>query len=183
MITLRTSAPQRDAQRLLILLRETLDRTVLPAPTDALILDVDQFIPLGDTQSDLFDDASSRKDSWAALLDKLRARLGPNAVRRLGLCDDHRPEKAWCVLNDDPSRKTQARAPGSGLERPLWLLEPKLIDELPTLLGTPERIEAGWWHGEDVRREYYIAQTREGSRWWLYRDAATQRWYLHGVWA
>ena len=181
-IELRTSAPQRDAHHLLNLLREILDRTALPAPTDALILDVDQFVTLGDTQGDLFDDHTTRDESWATLLDKLRARLGTNAVMRLGLCNDHRPEKAWCVLKDEPTTSTPYSSHVTS-ERPLWLLEPRLIDDLPPLIGSPERIEAGWWSGDDVRREYYIAQTREGSRWWLYRDAASHRWYLHGLWA
>ena len=43
--------------------------------------------------------------------------------------------------------------------------------------------EAGWWSGEDSSRDYYIAQTPEGSRWWLYREAATARWFLQGIWA
>ena len=182
-VELRTTAPERDAQRLLHLLREILDRTVLPAPTDALVLDVDRFIALGDTQRDLFDDNTTRNHAWASLLDKLRARLGQDAVRRLGLRDDHRPEKAWCILKGDLIATALRPSSHARPERPLWLLAPQLLHHLPPLLGTPERIEAGWWSGEDVRREYYIAATEEGSRWWLYRDAHTQRWYLHGLWA
>ena len=28
-----------------------------------------------------------------------------------------------------------------------------------------------------------LARTEEGARWWLYRDASTNRWYLQGLWA
>jgi protein ImuB len=181
-LELRTTAPQRDAPRLLSLLREKLDRLVLPAPTEELLLEVDRFIGLGDTQQDLFDDASRRDHAWSSLLDKLRARLGEHSVRGLGLRDDHRPEKAWCYLVDETTAVRKLASDEVTPERPLWLLDPQPLQHLPPLLGTPERIEAGWWTGDDTRREYFIAKTSEGSKWWLYRDAATQRWYLQGLW-
>ena len=61
--------------------------------------------------------------------------------------------------------------------------DPTPVTELPQLLGAPERIEAGWWEGEDSSRDYYLARTAEGARWWLYRDASNNRWYLQGLWA
>lgn len=45
----------------------------------------------------------------------------------------------------------------------------------------PERIETGWWRGPDVRRDYYRVATESGVQWWLFHDAATAAWYLHGV--
>jgi len=171
--------PQRDAVRLLSLLRELMERTTLAAPVIEIVLSANRFVPLGDTQLDLFDDRKRRDLTWSNLLDKLRARLGEQAVRRLGLRDDHRPEQAWCVLNEELEQALPAHYP----ERPLWLIDPKPITQLPTLLGKPERIEAGWWSGMDIRRDYFVAQTPEGSRWWVYRDATTAQWYLHGLWA
>lgn len=181
-IELHTSTPQREAACLLALLRERLERTTLAAPTIKFTVSVDQFTPLGDTQNDLFD-TTQRDNAWNNLLDKLRARLGDNAVHRLGLNDDHRPEQAWCILRHD---EVACSTPSKSIDhpdRPLWLLKPTLLNQLPRLLGKPERIEAGWWSGEDVRRDYYIAETPEGSRWWLYRDANTAQWYLHGLWS
>jgi protein ImuB len=182
-LELRTTAPQRDAARLLSLLRETLDRTLLPGATEELVLDVDRFVGLGDTQLHLFDETPRSDYAWSNLLDKLRARLGVQAIRRLGLRDDHRPEKAWCVVVDETVTAATLTPQAAIPERPLWLLDPQPLRKLPTLLGKPERIESGWWTGEDTCREYYIAETDEGSRWWLYRDAVTQRWYLQGLWA
>ena len=182
-IELRTTAPQRDSSCLLTLLREQLERTPLPADITELLLAVDQFVPLGDTQLDLFNTTPKRENDWADLLDKLRARLGDGAVKRLGLSNDHRPEKAWCVVNQD---KIDAKVPAIGdgePERPFWLLQPTPLRQLPKLLGKPERIEAGWWTGDECRRDYYIAETSEGSRWWLYRDAKKEQWFLHGLWS
>jgi protein ImuB len=178
-LTLRTTDPQRDALRLFALLREKLERTQLPGAVMQIRLNVERFVALRDTQLHLWDEEQRHDASWSDLLDKLRARLGEQAVRRLGLRDDHRPEKAWCVENEGAA----ADLPPAFPDRPLWLLQPRPIDRLPKLLGKPERIEAGWWSGEDSSRDYYIAQTAEGSRWWLYREAATARWFLQGIWA
>ena len=178
-LMLRTTEPQRDALRLFALLREKLERTQLPGAVTRIRLSVEHFVVLRDTQLHLWDESERHDASWSDLLDKLRARLGDQAVRRLGLRDDHRPEKAWCV----ESGAVAADLPPAFPDRPLWLLPPRPIERLPKLLGRPERIEAGWWSGEDSSRDYYIAQTAEGSRWWLYREAATARWFLQGIWA
>ncbi|HTE40493.1 MAG TPA: DNA polymerase Y family protein, partial [Steroidobacteraceae bacterium] len=127
LIELRTTAPQRDSGRLLALLREQLDRTLLPADITELALTVDQFVALGDTQLDLFNTTPKRENDWADLLDKLRARLGDNAVKRLGLSNDHRPEKAWCVVHQDQPEDSVASALNTHddePERPFWLLDP-----------------------------------------------------------
>jgi protein ImuB len=44
----------------------------------------------------------------------------------------------------------------------------------------PERIETGWWRGQDVHRDYYIAETHLGNRFWLFRRPDDGRWFLHG---
>jgi protein ImuB len=44
----------------------------------------------------------------------------------------------------------------------------------------PERIETGWWRGLDIRRDYYIVETGEGTRWWIFRRREDGRWFLHG---
>jgi protein ImuB len=179
-LQLVTSAPQRDAVRLFALLQEKLERTQLPDPVSEIALGADEFVEPQITQGDFFDDHQRENDNWSALLDKLRARLGADAVRRLGLRDDHRPENAWCVVSGGKAAVVADDLP----DRPLWFLsEPQPISQLPQLLGTPERIEAGWWAGEDSRRDYYLARTDEGARWWLFREAGTNRWYLQGLWA
>jgi len=96
-------------------------------------------------------------------------------VHGLALHADHRPERAWRAAGDG-----EAVAAGP---RPLWLLEPprRLGENDFVLLAGPERIEAGWWDGEDVVRDYFIARTRAGSLSWIYR--ATEGWFLHGLFA
>lgn len=76
--------------------------------------------------------------------------------------------------------------------RPLWLLaEPLLLkmqhqrpyyDGALTLQQGPERIESGWWDGEDTCRDYFIASNPLGERLWIFRDHRNlARWFLHGL--
>ena len=179
-LRLVTSSPQRNAAHLFTLLREKLERTVLPDRVTAVQLSAGEFVEPRITQADFFDDPHRENDNWSALLDKLRARLGVDAIRRLGLSDDHRPENAWCVLTDEKGATAAVKTP----DRPLWFLsEPRPINDLPQLIGAPERIESGWWTGQDSSRDYYLARTDEGAHWWLFREAGTNRWYLQGLWA
>jgi protein ImuB len=78
--------------------------------------------------------------------------------------------------------------------RPTWLLQrpQRLIGSggHPSLQGTlsliagPERIEAGWWDGHEVSRDYYVASNPHGETYWIYREHRDpDTWYLHGVFA
>lgn len=179
MLHVRTSSPQREAVRLFALLRERLERTVLPEAVTGIRLATDELLAPAIRQEDFFDQDARPNEDWTALLDRLRARLGETAVRRLGLADDHRPERAWVQGGAAADLPFSEDYP----DRPLWLLEAQPVERLPVLCGTPERIEAGWWAGEDSSRDYYLARTPEGARWWLYRDVRTSRWYLQGIWS
>ncbi len=44
----------------------------------------------------------------------------------------------------------------------------------------PERIETGWWRGNDVQRDYYTVATDAGTRLWLFRRHQDNHWFLHG---
>jgi len=46
-------------------------------------------------------------------------------------------------------------------------------------LNGPERLQGGWWDGDYVRRDYYIARLESGRRAWLFRNAEGQ-WFIHG---
>ena len=46
--------------------------------------------------------------------------------------------------------------------------------------GARSGVETGWWRGADVRRDYYMAETTDGERFWLFRDLAAGGWFVHG---
>jgi protein ImuB len=48
-------------------------------------------------------------------------------------------------------------------------------------LAGPERIESGWWDGDDAKRDYFVARLQNESLAWVYREAG--EWYLHGLFA
>lgn len=171
--------PTRDAGRMLLLLRETLGRTRLPAPVHSILLTAPRIEVLALSNSDLFQAHNSAADG-DLLLERLRIRLGKAAVYGIETTADHRPERAW-----RPCQDTHHAAAAANPLRPLWLLsEPVPCHDGSLLLKTgPERIESGWWDGADIRRDYYVAEDRNGARLWVYCDRASGEWFVHGLFA
>ncbi|MEZ5564451.1 MAG: DNA polymerase Y family protein [Gammaproteobacteria bacterium] len=143
------------------------------------------------TGRDLLGDNLLPEGGIKVLLERLRARLGEQAVQGVALRAEHRPEKAWyAVLDPLAASGGHSRLPVSS-SRPVWLLP--VPQRLPLIAGQPawqgklvleqgpERIESGWWDGDDVRRDYYRASNPEGSMLWVYRDLRSQHWYLQGM--
>jgi protein ImuB len=169
----------RDASRLAQVLRERLAALALPAAVTAMRLEASGFAPLPGAAAGMFGDPAGAAEDWARLLERLRARLGHGAVHGLAALPDHRPEHAWRRVEPGEWDPRAAPAPGP---RPLWLLEPRRLPEggFTTLAG-PERIESGWWDGDDAKRDYFVARLPDASLAWVYREAG--EWYLHGLFA
>src|SRR4029077_7778756 len=128
------------------------------------------FEPLAGYSAGMFGDALAEAGDWAQLLERLELRLGRAAVHGLAVYPDHRPEFAWRSVEPGEWEPREFRQPGP---RPLWLLEPprRRGGEAPPLLAGPERIEAGWWDGDEARRDYFIAQWEGAAVAWVYREA------------
>ncbi len=45
----------------------------------------------------------------------------------------------------------------------------------------PTRLEGEWWTEAPMARDYFEVETEDGGHYWLYRDRADGRFYLHGV--
>lgn len=189
-LPLAFSLPVHAAGRIERVLKERLDALVLPAPALALHLCAAEAMPRDARSRALFDGAGQGQEALADLLDRLAARLGPQAVQGLACHADHRPELA--------SRHDAGRPAGelpAGLSpRPLWLVEPpEALRERRgrphragplALLAGPERIESGWWDGADARRDYFLALDGAGRWLWIFRDPRPPGgWFLHGWFA
>lgn len=173
------SSPSRDAAHLLLLVRERLERVPMPGPVQAITVRADRFALPRIGQKELFVIQSAEDEEWTAVLDRMRARLGSEAIRSLGLADDYRPEKSWL-----PVPAGSERAAPIQKCRPLWLLpSPRLLASRPLCVSEPERSEGGWWDGFDASRDYYTAQTQDGARLWVYQDRSSGGWYLQGLWS
>lgn len=164
-------AAERDPALLFELARSRLERTAVPAPVRGLRLvaaELPPFVPAG---RELFDPRPAQAVPWPALRERLRARLGEEAVHVLAPADEHRPERvARTVARLEAEPKAGADARQEADARPTWLL-PRPIplrEPAPRILAGPERLETGWWDGGDVRRDYYIVETASGQRAWAF---------------
>jgi protein ImuB len=145
----------------------------------------------------------------AALVDRLRQRLGPRSVRQLKPVASHLPERAeaLCAAVDEAWP-----APDEARPRPLLLLpqaEPvsdvlAFVPDGPPqrfrwrgdLHGVahaqgPERIAGEWWRSRvhQPTRDYYVVENEAGHRFWIYREGfydrggPSPRWFVQGLFA
>jgi protein ImuB len=184
--------PTRDADHMLEVFRERIERLVLPAPVIAIGLCVDDWQAFAEHSRPLFDksmdEGAGPRDN--VLLERLGNRLGEQRVRGLRCIADHRPERAWQLCR--PGDTDDCNEPGrAALSQPPWLLASprplRVCAGMPEYGGTlcleplPERIEAGWWDGFDITRDYFIAHSPAGERLWVFHDRRGGGWYLHGL--
>jgi protein ImuB len=150
----------------------------------------------------------SRPEEGAALIDRLRQRLGPHSVERLRPVASHLPERAEaaCSVTGTPVWPVPDEAP-----RPPVLLSPlEMVDVLALVpegppqrfrwrgvthnvawAQGPERIADEWWHDRTLRptRDYYMVEDDAGRRFWLFREGlygretAAPHWFVHGLFA
>jgi protein ImuB len=173
------ASPARETERLAQLLHEKLSTLKLARPVEAIRLEAQDFAALHARTAGMFGDAGAQAEDWARLLERLRARLGHAAVCGLATHPDHRPEHAWRRVEPGEWDPHEFRQPGP---RPLWLLQSKPLPENSfELLAGPERIESGWWDGDEASRDYFIARLPNESLAWVYRE--TGEWFLHGLFA
>ncbi len=201
---LRLAAPVADVRRLTELLGERLNALTLPEPVRSCELRSSSLVSRMFSSNSVWQPGEyggSGGVEATELIERLRARFGPEAVYGVRVLPGHRPENAWGVREPvavQPKRGSAQvpRAPEfpfwPAFRRPMWLLPaPRLLSErdgLPRrrgplrLLGEAERIETGWWDGGDIARDYYTAADLHGVRLWIFRERASpHRWFLHGV--
>ena len=177
-LSLSLARPGFDRTRLVELLALKLDRTRLAAAIAALVLKAETSAEHRPPQADLWS-GHNRGDAWPALLDRLNARLGETQLSGIAPKADHRPEKAWAWVAPGTSVPCTETRP-----RPNWLLPaPRPCRRADFRLEEgPERIEAGWWDGQDCRRDYWVARDRHGRKVWIFREHQPRTgWFLHGL--
>ena len=171
-------AAERDPAMLFEFARGRLEPLTLSASVGAMQLIATELPPFVPAARDLFDARPQQAMPWQQLRERLRARLGDDAVHGLAVRADHRPERSWQI-------DVQTKSSPLPLPRPGWLLKQPipLRDHRLRILAGPERIESGWWEA-DVRRDYYVVETSMGQRAWAYRPVGELgEFMLHGWFA
>lgn len=216
-IAVGTSRPLREPRLVRRLFHERL--TAAEATIDAgygfdlVRLSVLQSANLEIAQADLGGKEDEEGEGLAVFADRVRARLGHEAVLQPVLVESHNPERAAVVVpfSDAASGGKAATGPHAPLERPIRLFsypEPvEVMAEIPegpparfrwrralhhvARAEGPERIAPEWWReGADAAtRDYFRVEDVDGRRYWLYRQGfygepeALPRWYMHGIFA
>jgi protein ImuB len=154
---------------------------------------VESAAPASDT---LFPEPGGSKEDHARLLELLVARLGEENVLRPAPTADHRPEIAnrWVPV----TQQAKLQELPQGLPRPTWMLDDPVrllmrqhrpfYGSALRMVSPGERIESGWFDGELVTRDYFVAQADDQSCYWIYRERVSSRdaeeeprWFLHGL--
>ncbi len=192
----------RDLAHLTLLLQEHLAKVTLTASVIELSLRADDIVQLAAPNSELFPTTASQTESLGRLIERLESRLGENAISRLALAADHRPERCSTLRPAQaamPPRNGQGDAlytafparPSYLLTQPIRLLmhqDKPFYQGSLNLLAGPERIESGWWDDALATRDYFIACNDSHLLLWVYRerqgaDVAEPGWFLHGFFA
>jgi protein ImuB len=215
-IAVRSGAPLRDPKIILRLLRQKLDALADPLDPgfgfdlirlEALLAEETRPVTVS------FDSNENARRQIAFLVDRLAARFGETRVQRFVPQDTHIPEAAGVAVpaqdRDFDGVWTLKRRPGDPPRRPLRLLQKPEEISVPAFAYPdgppsrftwrqcrhdvartegPERIAMEWWRKEGLTRDYFRVETKEGQRFWLYRDGlfhqvGAPRWYLHGLFA
>jgi protein ImuB len=193
-----------DRRRLTDVLVQKLSQVELAAPILRMELLSGPLQPLSAASLEVFAGLGvGGRDTAPQLIERLRARLGEQAVYGICPVPEHRPEAAWqrvqalrldSVLRaGGPLRTGGPLGIEEGARRPVWLLdEPSKLrasevrqwqEGQAVLEEGPERIESGWWDGKGIARDYYIVRRTGGARMWVFQERRSKRWYLHGVFA
>jgi protein ImuB len=214
-IIVRTGRPTRDAPATLRLYRERMAALSHPLDPgfgfDQMRMSVPWTQILAPAQQGL-ERETPVEEAFSRLIDRLTARLGPDAVLRFEPFASHIPERAarlvpasarpggepWPDLDPDdpPLRPLQMFDPPQPVETlaevpdgyPLKFRWRRVLHEVTRAEG-PERIGGEWWRAPDQRtRDYYRVEDREGRRFWLFRqglygETPEPRWFIHGLFA
>lgn len=197
---LRPSGSQRDVMELVKL---KVERLRITTEVVAVTVRVERVAPLEFQQAEIFggNDWGGRNEV-IGLLERLSSRLGEKAVLRPRLEPDAQPEYA-CAYDPLAARRWATfGAERDGCAKPHAAVRPIVLKKRPIPIAAgsllpgepifdcivercwgPERIETGWWRGDDVRRDYYIVETDTGERFWVFRNLLNESWYLHGIFA
>ena len=176
-VTLTSACGDYLADRWEKLSQLTMESLQLSGSVYALTLKVIRSGELESISQDIFSGYKGQQTPLE-LITTLQAKLGKTRVYKIAPTDDPRPEKSTVFCCPEKSISNDSRT--TGLRPSFVLINPELLVDKVTILQGPERIATGWWDGEEVTRDYFIARSEKGRWLWIFRNQKMQ-WFLHGV--
>jgi protein ImuB len=194
---IRPAAPTLDITQLMDLIRLRLEGIELAAGICEIELTVYGTLAAKE-QLRLFAGHAGR-DLAAAnrALARLRAEFGEESVVRLRLLNEHLPEASFTwepaaeVVLAKPREVDQKQLVQRQLVRRVFTDQialkpqkngprlPQAEGQVLRLIG-PYTFSGAWWGEVDEHRDYYFAETVQGSFLWIYLDLKQHRWFLQG---
>jgi protein ImuB len=177
----------------------------LPEPVVALAVSAALTVPAAGEQGDLLAPRWADPAALEAAFDRIRGKEGSDAVAVPEFRDGHLPEDAGTWRTEgrgSPSGRPSAEhglqpvAPVAALRR---LGAPESVrvrlgrsglealkhgdtwHDITSWSG-PERLTPRWWTAAAGPRDYYMARTRAGNCWLLFREAKERAWFVEGWW-
>lgn len=214
-IVVRTGQATRDVVAVARLFRERMGALANPVDPGFGFDQMRMAVPWTQTQTPSqqgLEGETPGEEAFGRLIDRLTARLGPEAVLRFESFASHMPERAarlvpasvqpggeiWPDLDPDdpPLRPLQMFDPPQPVETlaevpdgsPLRFRWRRVLHEVVGSEG-PERIGGEWWRAPHQKtRDYYRVEDRQGRRFWLFRQGLygeneEPRWFIHGLFA
>lgn len=197
-VELHLASARHDAEGILPLFERGISAIEAGYGIDQLRLEAVQVAPLPPRQ---IGHANTRKTGVDDLLTRIGARIGLENVQRFLPADSHIPERGFILA---PAAYSQPEgAWSSPRPRPLRLFPPEPIAgsgphppeqfrwrrlSLTTARTTgPERIAPEWWWDDPNwrtgLRDYWMVETRQGRRLWLFHTPQTPGWFVQGEFA
>ncbi len=202
-------APTREAKTLLRLVQLELEARPPGAAVAGFAFGATPDRPRA-VQGSLFGPPALSPDRLATTLARLFALLGPERVGTPATVDGHRPERFALrpfAPPPPPERTLQPRRPRGLLTvrtlRPALELEVEIEPDgcprrvrtpvheatakRPTVEGEvvvaagPWRIEESWWSTAPLAREYWDIELAGGGLWRLFREVASEHWFVDGA--
>jgi len=205
-IVLGLTQPERSPTAIMRLLRERLRAAAETFDAEfgfeAARLDAIEIAPIFACAADLVAMQAERdRDAEARLIDVIAARLGRSSIAKIAVRDTHAPEKtagkeiAVLPPEDGVMRRPMTLFPhaqpievmASVPDGPPVRFRWRRVARTVVRAEGPERIAPDWLTASDAAtRDYYRVEDDKARRYWIYREgfygeAATPRWFLHGL--
>ena len=198
-VELRLARPLREPPRILSLFRRGVDQVDAGFGIDQMRLEAVEVAGLPVQQL-----SPNRQQGSAALDDlitRIGTRIGLENVQRFLPADSHIPERSFLIA---PAAYSEPEGPWlRAAPRPAWLFPPEPIvgegrqppaqfrwRRMPLTTGRargPERIAPEWWFEDESwhrgLRDYWLVETRQGRRLWLFHTPQNPGWFVQGEFA